>query len=241
MVAACLLAGPAWADTYVLVHGGWGGGWTFKSVERLLRAQNHEVYRPTLTGLGERVHLAHADTSLQTHITDVVNMIRFEALQDIILVGHSYGGMVMTGLADQIPDRIRRVVYVDALLPQNGESVLDIHKNAATNFAKLRKGDLVYHPAYRADGPYPQPVPQPVRTVTDKIALNGNGIRLPTLYILTVEPGKAAQNDPFYRHAQRARQYGWTVMEAKGSHNIQRDDPEALVGLLTRGPRVDPE
>src|SRR5918993_1727958 len=109
--------------TFVIVHGAWGGSWAFKKVDSLMTAHGALVYRPSLTGQGERVHLASPEVSLSTHINDVVNMIAFENLNDIVLVGHSYGGMVITGVADRIPERIRKLIYLDALLPVDGESV----------------------------------------------------------------------------------------------------------------------
>src|SRR5512138_2664893 len=112
--------------TIVIVHGAWGGAWAFKRVEAMLRDKGYNVYRPQLTGLGDRVHLARPDIGLSTHIEDVVNMILFEDLHDITLVGHSYGGMVITGVADRVPDRIKRLVYLDALLPDSGESLMSI-------------------------------------------------------------------------------------------------------------------
>src|SRR5580698_6932911 len=99
-------------STFVLVHGVWHGGWCYKRVAVLLRKAGHEVYTPTLTGLGERSHLMSPTIDLDTHITDVVNVIKTEDLSDIILVGHSYGGMVVTGVADALPDRIRSLVYL---------------------------------------------------------------------------------------------------------------------------------
>src|SRR5262245_19424255 len=103
--------------TIVIVHGAWGGAWAFKKVEALIREKNFQVYRPQLTGQGDRVHLARPDIGLSTHIDDVVNMILYEDLRDIILVGHSYGGMVISGVADRVPDRIKKLVYLDALVP----------------------------------------------------------------------------------------------------------------------------
>ena len=103
--------------TFVIVHGAWGGGWAFREVDDMLTAQGHKVYRPTLTGQGERVHLASKDVGLETHIDDVVNTILYEELNDIILVGHSYGGMVVTGVADRIPERISHLIYLDATTP----------------------------------------------------------------------------------------------------------------------------
>jgi pimeloyl-ACP methyl ester carboxylesterase len=112
--------------TYVLVHGGGHGGWCYQPVARLLRARGHEVYTPTLTGLGERQHLLSPAVDLDIHITDVVKVLEFEDLRDVILVGHSYGGMVITGVADRTPERIGTLVYLDAAYPQNGQSLVDV-------------------------------------------------------------------------------------------------------------------
>ena len=117
----CKTNGPATASpqsavtgkkfTYVIVHGAWGGGWDWKHVDQLLTADGHKVYRPTLTGQGERSHLASTNIDLDTHIQDIVNVIVWEDLHNVVLIGHSYGGMVITGVADRAPDRIRRLVY----------------------------------------------------------------------------------------------------------------------------------
>ena len=112
--------------TYVLVHGGGHGGWCYAQVGPLLRAGGHEVYAPTLTGLGERSHLLSPDVDLDTHITDVVNTLFSEDLRDVILVGHSYGGMVITGTADRAPDRVGQLVYLDAALPKSGQSLAEM-------------------------------------------------------------------------------------------------------------------
>jgi pimeloyl-ACP methyl ester carboxylesterase len=111
--------------TYVLVHGGGHGGWCYDKVAPLLRAEGHEVHAPTLTGLGERRHLLTPDTDLETHITDVVATLFHHDLRDVILAGHSYGGMVITGVADRSLDRIGQLVYLDAAHPRNGESLAD--------------------------------------------------------------------------------------------------------------------
>jgi pimeloyl-ACP methyl ester carboxylesterase len=112
--------------TYVLVHGGGHGGWCYREVARLLRAQGHEVYTPTLTGLGERSHLRRDGIDLDLHITDVVNTLVYQDLRDVILVGHSYGGMVITGTADRVTERVGKLVYLDAANPKNGQSLLDV-------------------------------------------------------------------------------------------------------------------
>jgi len=112
--------------TFVLVHGGGHGGWCYNRVAPLLRAADHEVYTPTLTGLGERKHLLRPDIDLDTHITDVVNVLEYEDLNDVILLGHSYGGMVITGVAGRAGSRIGHLVYLDAAHPRNGESLADL-------------------------------------------------------------------------------------------------------------------
>lgn len=121
--------------TFVLVHGGGHGGWCYNKVARRLRSAGHEVYTPTLTGLGERKHLLSVDTDLTTHITDIVNTLIYEDLHEVILVGHSYGGMVITGVADRAADRIRELVYLDAAHPADGQSLVDTAP-AAMAFAR---------------------------------------------------------------------------------------------------------
>jgi pimeloyl-ACP methyl ester carboxylesterase len=106
--------------TFVLVHGAWHGGWCYARVARLLRAAGHDVYTPTLTGVGERAHLAALSMTLTTHVRDIVNVLEYENLSDVILCGHSYGGMVITGVAAAAGERIRTLFYLDAFLPEDG-------------------------------------------------------------------------------------------------------------------------
>jgi pimeloyl-ACP methyl ester carboxylesterase len=112
--------------TYVLVHGGGHGGWCYQKVSRLLQAAGHTVYAPTMTGLGERSHLLRPGIDLDHHIRDIVAVLQYEDLRDVILVGHSYGGMVITGVADRAADRVGRIVYLDAANPVNGQSLVDV-------------------------------------------------------------------------------------------------------------------
>ena len=112
-------------STFVLVHGAWHGGWCYKRVAQILRKAGHEVYTPTLTGLGERSHLMSPTVNLDTHVQDIGNVIRWEELSDLVLCGHSYGGMVITGVADKVPDKIKALVYLDAFVPSNGEAIAD--------------------------------------------------------------------------------------------------------------------
>jgi pimeloyl-ACP methyl ester carboxylesterase len=112
--------------TYVLVHGGGHGGWCYDKVTERLQARGHRVFAPSLTGLGERSHLLSASVDLQTHITDVVQLLHYEDLREVVLVGHSYGGMVITGVVDRSSDRVGKVVYLDAANPRNGQSLVDV-------------------------------------------------------------------------------------------------------------------
>jgi pimeloyl-ACP methyl ester carboxylesterase len=112
--------------TFVLVHPAWFGGWCWKKVAPLLRARGHDVYAPTLTGLGDRAHLARPEVGLATHVEDIANIFEYEDLSGVILVGNSSGGMVITGVADRIPERIARMVYLDAFVPEDGQCLLDI-------------------------------------------------------------------------------------------------------------------
>ena len=112
--------------TYVLVHGGAHGGWCYQRVAGILRSAGHDVYTPTMTGLGERAHLVSADVDLDLHISDIAAVLHYEDLRDVILVGHSYGGMVITGVADRATGRIGRLVFLDSATPVNGQSLLDV-------------------------------------------------------------------------------------------------------------------
>jgi pimeloyl-ACP methyl ester carboxylesterase len=115
---------------FVLVHGAWHGGWCWKKIRPRLMAAGHEVYTPTLTGLGERAHLLTADVGLDTHIQDVVAMLEVEDLRDVVLVGHSYGGMVITGVAQRAPQRLAQLIYLDAFMPDPGRSLADYTRPA---------------------------------------------------------------------------------------------------------------
>src|SRR5262245_57972027 len=150
--------------TIVIVHGAWGGGWAFKNVEALLRQKGFDVYRPQLTGQGDRVHLARPDIGLNTHIDDVVNTILYENLRDIVLVGHSYGGMVISGVADRVPDRVKRLVYLDAMVPNDGDSVITLMRAADVFLKQMTQGDYVVPVWVKADQAPPKDVPQALKT-----------------------------------------------------------------------------
>ncbi len=223
-------------STYVIVHGAWGGGWDWRAMDSLLTAQGNRVHRVTLTGLGERVHLASRDIGLTTHINDVVNSITWEGLKDVVLVGHSYGGMVITGTADRIPDRIRALIYIDAFLPESSESVLHLTGDqGATFFSANTKDGLIVPPWVTAEMPIPKDVPHPLKTFADTLKLaNAAARNIKGSYILTIEKG--ATRDDFSLHADRAKARGWPVHQLTADHVPERSARAELLQLLLQVP-----
>ncbi len=218
---------------YVIVHGAWGGSWAFKKVDSLLTEKGNTVYRPSLTGQGERVHLATTNVGLKTHITDVVNMILYEDLHDVILVGHSYGGMVITGVADSLPARIKKLIYLDAFVPENGESIFTIFGSKADGFKNMVKDGFIIPAWVAAEQAPPKDVPHPLKTFTDSIVLTNNGSRkIATTYILTVAKETDPAKDDFASQAERAKKRSWRVLQLAADHNPQWSAPEALVKML---------
>lgn len=228
--------------TYVLVHGAWGGSWAFRQVDSLLSASGHTVYRPSLTGLGERVHLASPDVDLKTHVSDVVNTLLFENLKDVVLVGHSYGGMVVAGVAEQVPERIRHIVFIDAIVPEDGESVVTAARGTKIEalvggMVDSAKAGLMTPFWVTPKTPPPTDVPHPLKTFTEPLILrNPASRRLPATYILTVAPGAAEAEDDFALFSQRAKSRGWTHHVLRADHIPERSAPTALVDLLRRIP-----
>lgn len=218
--------------TFVIVHGAWSGGWDWRTVSDLLTGRGHVVVRPTLTGLGERAHLATRDIGLSTHIMDIVNVLLYENLRGVTLVGHSYGGMVVTGVADRVPERVSHLAYVDAFVPEDGETLMALlpPKAAALFDSSTRDGFIV--PAWVKPGSTPPgDVPQPAKTFTEPITLrNSQRERIPTSYILTVDPGAAT--DAFDQFAARAKNKGWKTDRLTADHNAQRSAPQDLCSLL---------
>ncbi|WP_024277034.1 alpha/beta hydrolase [Xanthobacter sp. 126] len=229
--------------TFVLVHGAWHGGWCWREVADLLLGRGHRVFAPTLTGLGERRHLMSPDISLATFVADVAGVIEVEELGDLILVGHSHGGAVISGVADAMPERIRALVYLDATILQNGESafgVLPAEVVAERRRKVLEAGGIAMpvpevtafgvpadHP--RADWVRRRLTPHPVGSYESPLALShpvGNG--RPSTYI--------SCTDPLYLPMEPARAYarqaGWTFIEMPTGHDAMVLQPEALAGLL---------
>ena len=229
---------------FVIAHGAWSSGWAWKKMRPLMRALGHELFTPSYTGQGERVHLAHPDIDLDTHITDVLNVLHYEDLHDVILLGHSYGGMVATGVADRVADRVSQLVYLDAFVPRNGQSVLSLQPEVARQ--RLREavrlqGDgwrLPANPMPPDTSPQdfawatPKRVMQPFKTFEQAIVLtDGAGAAtLPTAYIYCTQPGPG---DVFRQFADRARaEPDWRYFEMQASHNPHITVPDALMRVL---------
>ena len=226
--------GRAARRTYVIVHGAWGGAWDWRGVDSALTARGNRVYRVTLTGLGEKVHLANPAIGLATHVSDVANVIRFENLHDVILVGHSYGGMVITGAADQVADRIHRLVYVDAFLPDSGESMAQLAGSGFNTMVTANvKDGMIVPPWVPANAPPPTDVPHPLKTMLDTLVLtNPAGRALPVNYILTMDKG--ATTDGFSAMADRAIARKFPIDTLITDHTPERSALPALVRLLRR-------
>jgi pimeloyl-ACP methyl ester carboxylesterase len=237
---------------FVLVHAAWHGGWCWKKVVPLLQKRGHFVVTPTLTGLGERAHLARPEVGLATHITDVVNVLRSDDLRDVVLVGHSSSGAVVTGIADRAPERIARVVYLDAFVPDDGQSVLDLlAPERRQAFESLVQGEgqgwLVPRFApppwetivrdlwgVRDDADVKwileRLVPTPIGHFKDTVRRsNPAAAKLPCTYIRCPKYPSAR----FDQHAETAKKTpGWQFRELPASHLPFVTVPDALVELF---------
>ena len=215
----------------VFVHGAWGGAWDYKNMASILNKNGYVVYRPTLTGLGERAHLIRPDVNLDTHIQDIVNVLSYEDLNNIVLVGHSYGGMVISGVANRVPERIAHLVYADAFVPLDGESALDLmpdKKDMLINLAKT-EGEGWKIPPFWPD--WGKDVPHPLESFRQPISLNLEKTKnIPATYILTIDPG--AKTDVFSPSAERAKKRGWMYHEFQTGHNLQRTIPSEFADIL---------
>ncbi len=216
--------------TFVIVHGATGGGWDWKTVAQHLSAKGHIVYRPTLTGLGEKYHLASPEITLTTHINDIVNTIVFERLNEVVLVGHSYGGMVMTGVMDRIPQRIRHVTFVDAMVPDDGMSMVDV-KPLKPSY-KIVKG-MIHFPWLKFNKPYPRDVIQSLKTYTEPVSYkNPAAKRLNVTYLAFVPKGMSVEKRSRDLSWQRAKHRGWTIRTFEGNHVVYRKKPAEFSAVL---------
>ena len=178
--------------TFVFVHGATGGAWDWKEVGNILEAKGHTAYRATLTGLGERRHLASKNIDLSTHITDIVNLIRFEELDNVVLVGHSYGGLVLSGVMNEIPERIQHATFLDATTPDHGQSALDVW-GPLSNEHKVENG-LVYFSWLEPDADIPKDVPHPLATLSEKLRFDNPAAHsINASFVAFVPPGMTQQ------------------------------------------------
>jgi pimeloyl-ACP methyl ester carboxylesterase len=229
--------------TYVLVHGAWGGGWKFARVAERLRRRGHIVFTPTLTGAGERAHLLGGNINLSTHVTDILSVIRYEDLSGIVLLGHSYGGMVITAVADRIAEKIAALVYLDAFVPEDGQSLFDINIPANTQMFLDRAGNhgglLIPPPPARAyfgvnekDAARVDELaaPQPIGTMTEKVKLTGAYRNVKrNIY---VHGAVLPRESPFKRFHDAARAAGWEAHALPCGHDIMLDLPDELTEIL---------
>jgi pimeloyl-ACP methyl ester carboxylesterase len=224
--------------TFVLVHGAWHGAWCWRRVERLLAARGHEVFAPTLTGVGERSHLLNADIDLDTHILDVVNLIRWQQLSDVVLVGHSYGGLVISGAAERVRPAIATFVMLDAFHLEDGQSIADVSGITDAIAAARRDGATTLPPRAAAlfkvnekDRAWvdAQCTPQPIKCFTQKQTLTGARERIANkVYIRTAD----YPNAMFDSGLATARAKGWRTYEVPCGHDVMIDSPGRLAEIL---------
>jgi pimeloyl-ACP methyl ester carboxylesterase len=248
--------------TFVLVHAAWGGAWEWRRVARLLQANGHDVFTPTLTGLGERAHLTSPEVGLGTHVRDVVSVLEFEDLSDVVLTGHSSAGMVITGAMDRAPERIAHAVYLDALVPRDGEAFVDlappelVERMLRGPATRSGRGWLV-PPPFEVDELNMAPadaawylakvVPHPLRFFEQPLALDGRWAGVPAItFVHCTERSDYLPADPDEEgdsflgvFARRARELGWRYRELATGHDPHITDPHLVSGLLeelaTRG------
>lgn len=224
--------------TFLVAHGAWSAGWAWKKMHPLMQARGHRLITPTYTGLGERAHLARPDLDLESHIEDMLGVLKYEDLRGVNLVGHSYGGMVATGVADRARERIAQLVYVDAFAPQDGESMVDLLPPAARAQRKAADDGRV--------PPVPMPpdtapedrawceplrVAHPAKSFEQKLKLRNGPLTLPRHYVYCT---RVAPDDRFRQFYERAQREGWGVHAIDASHNPHITCPDVLADLLTR-------
>jgi pimeloyl-ACP methyl ester carboxylesterase len=228
--------------TFVLVTGAWHGSWCWKRVRERLTKRGHAVFTPTFTGIGERSHLLSQEVDLETHIADIANLIRWEELDDVVLVGHSYGGCVVRSVADRMGKRIAALVYLDAFVPDNGESLHDrlppeqrqMQLDAA---AEVGEGwrvppipAMVFN-VNEADRAWvdAQCTMQPLACFQQKLRLERDGAPAGTIHYIYAS---GWEGTPFTQFYEKAKARGWPTREIACGHDVMLDRPEALTAAL---------
>ncbi|CAD6557688.1 alpha/beta fold hydrolase [Paraburkholderia sabiae] len=229
-------------SSYVLVHGAWGGANGFRHVRRLLRAEQHEVSTPNLTGVGERVHLSSPQVGLGTHVRDVVNHILYEDLDNIILVGFSYGGFVVTGALEHIAARVSHLVYLDAFVPSSGETVSSHIGREGRTKVELGQDWLLNGPTREFDSPAEaewmnaRRTTQPIGTFTEPVFLSQALESFPfkrTYIKAKLAPEGDIGNEAFWRAARHAKDSpAWRYLEIDTNHMVANNRPDELARIL---------
>lgn len=222
---------------FVLVAGAYAGGWIWRQVADSLRAAGHAVYTPTLTGLGERVHLARPDIDLDTHTQDVVNVLLFEDLHGVVLVGHHTGGVVISAVAERIPERIAQLVYLDAVVLHDGECFADLWQREDPSPLPIvealvkTQGDGWRLPVLAGDDP--RMTPHPLRPLQQPLRLGHPAASMiPRTFVYCTDRSDTARFDPIRPSAERARAAGWRYRELTTSNMPMRSAPDEVVRLL---------
>ena len=228
--------------TIVLAHGAWSSAWAWKKVRPLMAAAGHTFYTPSYTGLGERHHLANPTNDLETHIADVLGVIDAEELRDFVLMGHSYGGMVATGVADRARDKVRQLIYVDAFVPQDGQSLLDLNEVARPRMQELSKTGDGWRVPPNPTPPDTSPadvewltarrVDMPIKCFETPLKMHGGALTLPRSYIYATRIAPADTFGPFARMTKSDP--AWNYYEIDASHSPNVTAPEALMALVQR-------
>lgn len=229
--------------TFVLVHGAWSGGWCYGRVADMLRAEGHRVFTPTLTGQGERSHLLTGAVNLSTHIADVAGVFANEELDGAVLAGHSYGGMVITGVADRMPEKIAALVYLDAFLPEDGQSLFDLNVPANTQRFIANAGDIgglaVPPPpaaffnvnANDAERVDRLATPFPLAAMAERLKLTGKHRSIARrIYVHGTVLPRESPFKPFYERVRNDP--AWTVHALACGHHVMLDMPEKTAEIL---------
>jgi pimeloyl-ACP methyl ester carboxylesterase len=226
--------------TYVLVHGAWHGAWCWRRVATMLRAKRHDVYTPTLAGVCERSHLLHPDIDLETHIMDVVNEIKWQELSDVVLVGHSYGGMVISGVAERAEKAIASFVMLDAFHSDDGQSLIDMQPPPAREafLAAEAKGETVMAPrtakmfnVNEKDAAWVDKMctPHPIKCFTQKLTLTGARERIAKKSYIRAASFPSVYFD---KSREKAKAEGWRIYDVPCGHDVMVDMPERLTEIL---------
>lgn len=226
---------------FVLVHGSWHGGWCYARVAKLLREAGHDVYTPTLTGMGERSHLAGIEINLDTHVQDIVNVVTYEDLNEVILCGHSFGGVVITGVAAKIPERLKSLFYLDAFVPDDGQSYFDLVSTDIISMilgaAKTAGGKSPPIPAAafnvnERDRAWVDKlcVPQTLAAFAQSVSLGVNSVAARRrTYVYATANGMNTFDATYERFKADPN---WTVHTVHCGHDVMLDEPEELARLL---------